>query len=263
MKNKIILLLLSGLLFTGCVSKPVDRFPDLAENRAAFKEVDMVLDVTILADIEGKKLGIDKAKHEKAIADTKLALIETFAEAEIKANFIHAGSGVFFIAEENQAYFYTEGFNGTDEEFVGYTIDNELGDEQHINFLRKVNDDAANFAPTLAEGETKVAPLIFSEIPAYFSALPTGRLMVIKVRTGEISTAKSIGVGLTTGLLTAVLSGGTYVATSSAVSNTEVNLSVINTQSGELIWQGLQVGGGAKTIPATVAAGATRFIGKE
>jgi hypothetical protein len=90
------------------------------------------------------------------------------------------------------------------------------------------------------------------DIPACIKGLPTELLAVVKVSSYEVGMGKSIGMALTTGFLTAILTGGMVVSTFPS-SKTTVEMAMMNSKTGEIIWHNTQVGNGFAGIKPTIS----------
>lgn len=260
MKKNLVFFCCVFLVLGGCAT--VDRFPTKSDDYSAIKEVDIILDLTVISDIRGSKLGIDIQKHKLLTKEIKQLLAQRFAEKNIKANFIYAGSGIFFEKAEDLKYFFADNFKDTDIPFDRYEHVVSFHDEKVLKFLKKVDSEGILFAPKLEEGAQKVNPLFFTDIPDVIRELPSERLGVFKVSVFLVSKLKSFAWGAATGAISLAASGGTILAINTGVSATHANFTLIDTNTGRLLWQNSQTERGARIVPLITANSAASFLGK-
>jgi hypothetical protein len=262
------------LLATGCGGKYIDPYPQLVTNIEKVSSINIVADYTIYEDIAGDDLGVNIEKNKAAEEDLKTDIVAFFNEKNISTNFLHIGSGLFIKevddedtgtindaksdepnkVDKNQTepnVFYSAGFKSTGEEFAGYATSNNSLDGATQSQLRDILQKSNKHVPKLEEGQEQVDPVIFSDIADQLKANDADHLLILSSNTIDVSKAKSIGLAFTTSLASLLLSGGTYISTTSVVSQTTNTVLLLDVNSGELIWSGNGVGGDSKPVGST------------
>lgn len=271
MKNNLIILSLLVLFLSGCASTQVDRFPNLISDTAQVKSVNVIADFVILEDIAGDDLGINMAKYETGQTALQESIGTTLSEKGVTANFLYVDSGIFFEGidkdqqtptddeaestkknnKEGPKLLYSEKFKSTGESFPGFTVKAEWATENNLNLLTDMRREAGEYSPTLENGQTDVTPLVFESLPTEFKGDGATHLLIVDSASIDISAGKTIGVGLLTGILTAVASGGTYIASSTAASSTSMTGLLIDLKDNRLVWTGTIAGAGSKRLGTT------------
>ena len=86
-----------------------------------------------------------------------------------------------------------------------------------------------------SQDQEPVKAISKEEIPQFVKDLPSDTLLFFSVNAGEISAGKSIGMGVLTGVLTAALTGGMVIASSAAVSGTEIDVIAFDKNVGDVV----------------------------
>ena len=250
--KKIVLLIVLGLFVSGCAT--IDRFPQVSEKTQQIKSVDIILDVMVVNDIKGEKIGINQEKLKTSLETAKLAVETFFREKNIQINYVHAGHGLFFAPENLSDYVYSKDWESTGQEFDGFKLDNAVADASNKEFLIQAMESAAKYKPETSDKNATIAPLVIANFPESLRSQPSDHLVVIRSYATDIGNAKSIGTGIMTGVISAVISGGTYIAVSTPQSSSVAEVGIFNTNSGELVWHNSGYGMGSKYLAATVEA---------
>ena len=227
------------IFVAGCVPGPSnDRFPNLKADLATLSTVDVVLDVTVLADIKGDAIGIDRENHLTTISEWKAAIQKKFNEIGAGVNFIHAGSGVFHSNDPDTQYFYSENYKSTGEVFRGYELPMPIGEPDNVAFLRKVLQEAEEYNKKKISGDETLAPVVFAGIPPFFVESGAERLVVVKIFRNNVSFGKRLGMNVLAEAMMMPVGGGESVGVSPSDGiGTAISMAIVDTSTGRLIWQ--------------------------
>lgn len=255
MKNTFFLLSLIVML-TGCAVTPNKRFPTFANDVQQIRTVDVVIDASVLADIDGDDLGVNKQVNEAALAKTKNAITQLFLQKGIKANVVFTSVGLFLKSDEETKIFFSNDFESTGEEFTKPLASDESSpwlSEQSKEFLTKLHSRGMveNKSNSKRKKKIKAAKVMPQDIPPFVTEMQSDLLAFIRIGGAEISMGKSVGVGIATGILTAILTGGAYIATSTPVSSSSVYLTLFDVKQSEVVWHNsVQLAGSANDSSA-------------
>ena len=227
------------IFISGCILGPTnDRFPNLKADVAALSTVDVVLDVTVLAEIEGDAIGINRENHLTTIRESKAAIQEKFTKLGAKANFIYAGSGIFHSNLPDTEYFYSKNYKSTGEVFRGYELTIPIGEPENLAFLRTVALEAEKYNRKKRKRDANIEPLHFKNIPPYFNESYASRLAIIRIFRNNVSFEKNDGKSAFAETLLMHAGGGFSVGMGPTYGlKTAVSIALIDTRTGRLIWQ--------------------------
>ncbi|NKB75791.1 MAG: hypothetical protein GKR96_01810 [Gammaproteobacteria bacterium] len=240
--------LIIAALLTGCVTtNGLTQFPEFAGHAKNINEIDVVVDLTILYDLRGKDLGIDLKDHQLTMDEMESEIRTGLEGRGYNANFIFRGYGLSFEQDPDITYTLAEDGKSIDQPFEGFEDSNE----------RKTwaSDEMKQFYKLLTENlsgpETEITP---DQIPQVVRQLEGDHFAYVRVNIGEVGGGKTAGLMIATGVLTAILTGGLYIHTSGAASNTVMDFSLVDIANNNIVWQNRGGAGKSELIRHSVVS---------
>ncbi|MFT7558963.1 MAG: hypothetical protein ACI93R_000866 [Flavobacteriales bacterium] len=237
--NRYILVLLLGVFISGCAVTPKTRFSEFYKEGADKKHIDLIIDTFIVSDIKGSDIGVNKTKNQEASELVRKGVIELLEERGYTVNLAYIGNGISYERSDKQQYVYSEEWESIGEEYKGPVAksasDPWVTDESQI-FLKRLikRGKAANV--TVADKRRLVPRIKPEEIPEFVNNLPSRHLMLVSLSAGEVGSGKSIGTGILTGVLSAALTGGMYVYSSTTVSGSTIDITLFDKETSRISW---------------------------
>jgi hypothetical protein len=263
MKLKIFISIVAIVILSGCSTlTPEQRFPNFAKQVGTVKSIDVVVDATVLSDIDGDNIGFNLKKNQIAREQVATSIRSEFNKKGIEANIIFASSGLFIepSKEESETKFVlSDDWKETGEVFVEPVASNSESvwlTEKGKKLLKKISSrglvenksEKSDKAEKRYKEKVASTPKVTAaDIPESVSLLSSDLLAVIRYSANEVSTGKSVGAGIATGILTAVLTGGMYVSVSMPVSSMNIDATLFDLSKSDVVWsnnlylQGAQV----------------------
>lgn len=242
---KIICLVFLSLAFvTGCAITPKTRFAEFYERPSHPKTIDVVLDTIVLSDIAGSDIGFNVEKNTEAVKAVSESVPNLFASHHFQPNVIFQGNGAFYDWPEDREYFYCNDFRSTGEPYLQSILPSEdapWADPEVRGFMKRLVERAQ--VANLKNSNKKVPPIEPEEVPAYIKSLPSDYFAFVSVTGGEVGAGKSFATGMLTGLLTAALTGGTYIYVGTSVSGSRVDVVVFDKTRSSVVWHNGGQGG--------------------
>jgi len=248
-------LLLTSILLICASNSTKKNFSAFYERAAVTQDLDIYLDVTYYSDIKGKMPGINKSENETVVLAAKDRISYILKRHGHHANFVHTGYGVFHEQPDDHSkkIYFSVGGVATQEEF-----NEPITLQGSSSLAERVTIDSINSIYPWAKYKSKLikqppsTPLTSDLLAPTIKQLDNNTLTVIKIKIGEVSTSKSVGSALLTGLLSAALTGGAYVHTSAPASGSQLEVMTIDTTTAEpLFYKTVQ--GTGKSVNATKA----------
>lgn len=245
------------ILTSGCsVVTPKSRFAEFYERESYPKDIDIVIDTLILSDISGSDIGVNRQKNMEAMSIIESTIKKSFSDRGYAPNVVFHGNGAYYTLDDKSKYFYSEGWESTDEVYNGPVLaEHEAlwGDEEVRVFMRRLLEQAKVANKKVTKNKKKrqrrnqnkediVPPITRGEIPASIMALPSDLFVLVNLSGGEVSAAKSVGTGILTGALSAALTGGMYVYVGTSVSATNLEVVVFDKTQSRVAWHNLAQG---------------------
>lgn len=254
-------LILATLVISGCAGlTPQKRFPSFSEQIQHVKNVDIVMDVTILSDIEGSKLGINKENNVKTLEKMKQTLTTELKKRGYQPNFLFSSNGLLLEQPEEKQFFYSKDFSSTGEAFDQPMTENKNSDwlkEENKKFFTKAIKMAKAKNSSNRSKSKKAVKMTYADIPENVKALRSDLLVLVKGSVGEVGMDKTIGSSILTSVFTAVLTGGAYIYASAPVSASTMDIAIIDLKKPAVVWHNRTKGGDTATLNSALVSAIT------
>jgi hypothetical protein len=259
-----LVLLISTVVTVGCTTTPKTQFSEYYQVESHSPNVDVIIDTIVLSDISGDDIGINKEKNEVAYNLVNESVPSIFAVRGYSPNILHSGNGSYLEIENDTQYFISEDFESTDVPYTGIekTENNKVWVDESVNaFIKRLTEFAphAHKKQQSTRSKKKIEPITIDEIPESIMQLPNDTLLLIRAYAGDVSTGKSVGVGLATGLISAVLSGGMYIHVAVPISGSRIEIIAFDKKTAKIVWHNTIRAGDYKRLDKSIEMAMTLF----
>lgn len=264
--KKVIALILT-LITISCGTNPEKRFTALNSAFQENRQITFIFDDTMLKDVKGSDPGIDIPKHNTEVPALAEQLVGILKSKGYNIDKSMVSTGFFLDYKKNYIKFEQE--KSLNEKLAApmfYSGAESFKPElvQQLDLLtqgaQKTNHNKYKGNIASSSKKRKVKPIPLPDMHDNFDIV-----IFVRASSGDVGMGKSIGTGIATGILSAVLTGGTMIYTGMPVSAANAELIIYDSASKQVLWydryqpQGGGKRGGSQSV-ATITTAMARKV---